>query len=324
MQRRVIGLVGLLCSLCCIKAHCQESNLGEEYLYRPKFFQFTLTQLPESRVAFRPENGLGTAPEQSEDNREISTKLRIPLKMSGKLKLVSELKYKNEFVSLRPSVETEDWERVDFRNAGISLFYDYQINDTYYLMGHLGANKQGDEIGQVQLDVAANYGASILLGKHTSEICRVGFGLKVGNNLGRFNVIPIFMYNRKMGNRVYLDLILPKQAQVRYAFSRKFFGFFSAEADGSNFAFTGLHGDEVLEYRRRQVDFKFGFEYEIHDWLWMGANVGYALPINSVIVNKGDRTRNQIHNFGTNGSTVANISLFMVPPRSLFAKLKNH
>lgn len=313
--------MGLLCTLYCIKGICQEQGIGEEYLYRPKFFQFTYTQLPGSRVAFRPEDNLNITPEQPEVNKEFSTKLRIPIKLSGDFKLISELKYKNELVYLRPSGIEDDWEKVNFRNVGASLFYESKINETYYLMGHLGASKQADALNTVQLDRAASYGASILLGKHTSEICRIGYGLKVGSNQGRFNIVPLFMYNRKMGNRVYLDIILPKQAQVRYAFSRKLFGFFSAEADGSNFAFTGQPGEE-LEYRRRQVDFKFGFEYELHDWLWMGANIGYAQPINSVIVNQGERTRNYLHNFGASGSTMANISLFMVPPRKLFSKFK--
>ena len=103
--------------------------------------------------------------------------------------------------------------------------------------------------------------------------------------------------------------------------NKKLFAFFSAEADGSNFAFSSLTEGAPLEYRRRQVDFKLGFEYEVHDWLWVGANVGYTMPFNSVIVNQGDRTRDYVHNFGNTNALLTNVSVFLVPPRKLFNKM---
>lgn len=118
---------------------------------------------------------------------------------------------------------------------------------------------------------------------------------------------------------------LPKELMVRRILkSDNFYLLGSIEATGASYFLSDdiYPGANDIEYRRTAIEFKLGIEKEIHDWLWFGVDAGITQPLRSSLVNAGDPSRNSFHDFGHQFTPFVNVSLFAVPPRKLFNKMK--
>jgi hypothetical protein len=133
------------------------------------------------------------------------------------------------------------------------------------------------------------------------------------------NGAPIILCNKELNNRWLIDARLPKEINFKYAFSPdSFYGYGSARAIGANYAIG--RRDELpsnLSFRRRSIDVFGGVEKEIEDWLWVGVEAGYNVPVQSVLVERDAPTRDYTHSFRMQAAPFFRVRVFAVVPKSL-------
>jgi hypothetical protein len=201
-----------------------------------------------------------------------------------------------------------------------------KLNEELFLAGHIGGALKTDKYQFQRFSSILDYNSSIVFGKENRpRNSRIAFGVILGNSLGRFQVAPVFIYDRQFSQNWTLEMKLPKEIVVRRIVkSDNFYLLGSVEAVGASYFLSNdiYPGANDIEYRRTALEFKLGIEKEIHDWLWFGVDAGITQPLRSSLVNAGDVSRNSFHNFEHQFTPFVNLSVFAVPPRKLFNKIK--
>lgn len=258
-----------------------------------------------------------------EGNRLLEAKVNIPVILKERLKVITQLKYKNEVLNLG---ENEYYERyIKLRNTGISVAYQWYYKENNFIAGHISSSLKSDDYDFNNFSSMLDYNSSILIGKSKDDMT-MAFGFLAGNRLGRFNIYPLFIYENQLSPNLQISMKLPKEITLSRALLHDNF-YLTGSVKGHGAAYflnsNSLEGFDAIEYRRRAIDLQFGLEKEIRDWMWFGVYTGVTTPLNSILVNPGDASRHKVHDFNQKFTPFVNFSLFVVPPRSLYMKLKN-
>gem|GEM_PF-2127965 len=313
-------------SLTCVMSQDNKSgysDAGSEYhdigcFQRPKFFEINYRTLPSVR-AYPSEYLVGN--EEFERNRLIDMKLSLPLIMKDNFKLISQLKYKNEVLNLG---ENDFYERkVKLNNSGITLAYQWFYKDSRYIAGHISSSLKADQYHFSSVSSILDYNSSLVWGIKQGEH-NLGFGVILGNSLGRFKIAPVFILEDQLNENWHISMKLPKELTLTRAIvPDNFYLKGSLETIGAAYYLNNPVDDfSNIEYRRSAIDFKLGLEKEIRDFLWAGVDVGVSQPLNSSLVEPGKPSRNKIYDFNHQFAPFVNFSIFAVPPRSLYRKIK--
>lgn len=286
---------------------------------RPKFFEFNFQSLPAIRTL--PANS-DYPVEYYDDNRLIETQLSFPVWLDEKLKIFSQIKYKNEVLNLG-GLNDDDQQSIYFKNAGISLLAKWQLNERDAFITHVSASLKSDRFRLSYFSEYFDISNSYAWERKINNDYSFGLGLIWSNSWGRIRYSPILIYNRRLPGNYLLDLKLPKSAKIYKLLNDGFYLY--TEIEGNAAAYN-IHQSVFqrtnLEYRRASIDLKIGMEKEIHDFLWCSFEAGYGLPFRSFLINSGDRSRDRLHDFNTPPNPFVKFSVFAVPPKSLFNKIK--
>ena len=286
---------------------------------RPKFFEFNFQSLPAIKTL--PANSEYPV-EYYDDNRLIETQLSFPVWLGDKFKVFSQIKYKNEVLNLG-GLDDDNQQSIYFKNAGISLLAKWQLNERDALISHFSTSLKSDRFRWSYFREYYDISNSFAWERRVSKDYSYGAGFIWSNSWGRVRYSPIFIYNRRLPGNYLLDLKLPKSARIYKLLNDGFYLYTEIEGNAAAYNIQKTIFDRNnLEYRRASVDLKMGMEKEIHDFLWCSFEAGYGIPFRSFLVNSGDRTRDRLHDFNTPPNPFVKFSIFAVPPKSLFNKIK--
>lgn len=289
-------------------------------IVRPTFFEMSMRSLPA--VNYYPARDI-SQPTDFENNKLFSLKLNLPIILSDKLSVIAQLRYKNEQLHLG-EYEGMDEKEINFDNAGLSFLYQYNLNNDLFLAGHFGGYFKSDKFSFEYYSSILDYNTSLLIGKNT-EFGKIGVGAIFGNSLGRFRVYPLFLLDYDISSKWRIEAKLPKEVKVRRVIRPdSFYLIAGAEVRGASYFISeDIFPDKKnIEFRRASVELNIGIEKEIVDFLWFAAEIGITQPIYSALVESGKPTRDKILDFDHSFTPYGSISLYIVPPRSLFKKLK--
>ncbi len=289
-------------------------------IIRTTFFEISMRSLPA--INYYPASDIPQA-DDFERNNLFSLKLNLPIILSEKLNVIAQLRYKNEQLHLGEYEDEYDKE-IHFDNAGLSFMYHYSFDNDLFLAGHFGGYFKSDKFSFKQYSSILDYNTSILIGKNI-ERGKIGLGAIFGNSLGRFSVYPLFLLDYDISNKWRIEVKLPKEIKVRRIIRPdSFYLIGGAEVHSASYYISEdfFPGENNIEYRRAAVEMNFGIEKEIVDFLWFGVEIGITQPIYSALVRSGNPTRDKLFDFKHTFTPYGSVSLFIVPPRSLFGKLK--
>jgi len=306
----------LLSVLLASTARAQPVRLADP---RPKFFELNFQSLPAIRSL--PSNS-DYPVEYYDDNRLIETQLSFPVWLGDNLKVFSQIKYKNEVLNLG-GLDDDNQQSIYFKNAGISLLAKWQLNEKDAFITHFSTSLKSDRFGLSYFSEYFDISNSYALERKINNDYSFGIGFIWSNSWGRVRYSPIFIYTRRLPGNYLLDLKLPKSARVYKLFTDGFYLY--TEIEGNAAAYNihkSIFQRTNLEYRRASIDLKIGMEKEIHDFLWCSFEAGYGMPFRSFLIKSGDRSRERLHNFNTLPNPFVKFSVFAVPPKSLFNKIK--
>lgn len=287
---------------------------------RPVFFEFSYRTLPA--INHFPERN-SSSDNDFKGNKLYSIKLNAPLLLSKKLNVIGQFRYRNEQLHIGYDGMSE-MDEVHFNNIGMSFLFKYELSSTHFLAGHLGGFFKSDQLNFQRYSSILDYNSSFLVGKNIHR-GTMGFGAVFGNSLGRFRLYPLFLLDYQFANTWRLEMKLPKEIQIRKILKPdSFYLIAGAEANGASYFIENDFYQNYmdLEYRRAAVDLRLGLEKEIFDFVWFGAEVGMTTPIYSALVETGRPTREKLIDFDHSYTPYASFSIFLVPPRSLFNKMR--
>ena len=306
----------LILSLFYVVSPCKGQNK-----YRPKIAEFSYRALYDYNTRSVSEE-FGNANTEVEEDEQLKIRLGLPLTMK-KGKLVGlQLKYDVHNFSMDFQNSNNELfnhiERRTFRSLGGRMLYQRSLNDrkSYTLIG--GAEIKSDQFNwnnnTMRFYVNGNYKVKL------NERTQIGGGVLAGYTLGLFQVYPIFTYEHQLSNRFTIDLTLPKSAVLRFRGSNKFYISAKAEVKGWRYA---VHNSELSEtnplvLRRADLNLGLSFEREIHDWLWLGLDMGLTKYFRYHLGDPGHRSRDAIVNLQANDAPYVQFGLFIVPPRKFF------
>jgi hypothetical protein len=289
---------------------------------RPKFFEFNFRTLPS--VGSYPYGEMKDV-DRFETNRLIDVKLTVPILFKKKVKVLAQVRHKNELLNLGEIEDIYDKD-LTLKNTGVVLLYKIKLQNQFFLAGHISGALKADKYHYQNFTSILDYNSSFIFGKEDRDRNgRLGVGLILGNSLGRFNVAPIIIYDKQFSRNWMLEMRLPKEVTVRRIVKPdNFYLLGSVEASGAAYFLKDnvYPGIPDVEFRRTALDISLGLEKEIHDWLWFGCQAGITQPLRSSLVRAGQPTRSRIHNLQQQFSPYASVSIFAVPPRKLFNKAR--
>lgn len=286
---------------------------------RPKFFEINFQSLPAIKTL--PANS-DYPVKYYDDNRLIETQLSFPVWLGKRLQVYSQLKYKNEVLNLG-GLDDDNQQSLYFKNAGISFLAKWKLNEKDALFTHFSTSVKSDEFRWSYFKDYYDISNSFIWEREVNKDQSYGVGVIWANSWGRLRISPLVMYARRLNGNYLLDLKLPKSAKLYKLINDGFYLYSEIEANAAAYHIhTSIFQQTNLEFRRGSIDAKIGMEKEIHDFLWCGFEAGYGVPFRSFLVKSGDRSRNRIHNFNTPPNPFVKFTVFAVPPRKLFNKVK--
>lgn len=311
----------LLCShLCC------GQDSGTTVDYRPKIAEISIESLVDYKTTAVSETGSTQSTVTDMDNL-FKLKLAVPLKLKGRSKMGLQLKYYQQ----RFEFEDENYRNTNdlfaylsnqtFINTGARFIYKRNHSDTECISFVAGAELHSDEF--VLKANSAIYYANATYIKDLSSRKKLGYGLYVGNSLGRFSILPLFIYENRFARKWTLDMVLPKSISLRHSLNNKTFVSAKAEFKGWRYNLSNTIPDIDRDFtlRRRDLQFSLAYEREIHDWLWLGVETGYNKNLQYVLTNPGEGARNAVNRLSTKDATFLKFSIFVVPPKKLWNKM---
>lgn len=287
---------------------------------RPVFFEMSVRSLPA--INYYP-NSEKPGEADYKTNKSYNIKLNLPIVLSNKMDVIGQFRYKNEQLHLGNDLVSDEKD-IHFDNLGMSVLLKYKFNDTYYVAGHFGGFFKADKLSFESYNSILDYSSSFVLGKNI-DFGTIGFGAIVGNSLGRLRIYPLFLFDYQFSESWNLELKLPKEIQLRRIVKPdNFYITGGAELNGASYFISQdiMPGMKDLEYRRAAIDLRIGIEKEIVDFLWIGVDFGITQPIYSALVQSGQPTRNKLVDLSHSFTPYGSISLFLVPPKSLFNKIR--
>lgn len=287
---------------------------------RPRFFEIGFRTLPA--VQSYPYTERRDVQEFG-SNKLINAQLSLPVVYKPGIKLLAQLRYKREWLNLGKIEGVYDRD-LSLQNTGLNLLYKIRLNEGLFLAGHLGGSLKADSYQYQFYGSIFDFNSSVIVAREIDgRGQRMGFGVVFGNSLGRFNILPLIVYDKMLSPRWTLEMRLPKEIFFRRILKPdSFYLLFGAEANGAAYYLSEKVYPELdgVEFRRTAIEFNVGLEKEIHDWLWIGCQAGFTQPLRSALVLPGRPSRYAVHNFQHHFTPYASVSLFAVPPRKLMKR----
>lgn len=192
----------------------------------------------------------------------------------------------------------------DIRTAGLNTTIFKPFNEKHYALGYYAAEYSGN--------YTSNDMQSVSFIKHTflgvfgwkfNEHFQFGIGATQSYRAGEINYFPIIMYNYTSAEGNWgIEMLAPARAHFRYRFSSKSLILAGMDLEGTSYHMSNRDGifpaadpnNEILregfnydpnkiEFRRSEIRLNLKYEHGLTDFIWVLAQVGYALNYRSDI-----------------------------------------
>ncbi|MEO0330456.1 MAG: DUF6268 family outer membrane beta-barrel protein [Bacteroidota bacterium] len=260
-----------------------------------------------------------------QDNSSISVSLRAPIVLRPGLKVLSSVTYYDEDFEFVQNDESSalsySLHNKSLRSLNASLYVIKPFRGNWFLINRLQASLNGDfhfpEKGQYM-----NYSLASVVGWRKRENTILGLGLFYGVDFEGGSLLPLVAFQHAFNNRWSLDALLPSQTTLRY-FSRNRTNVLEAgvQLNGPEY---NIHLDypaaasQQFLFRRNEVRWSVNAKREIHDWLWMGLELGVNTPISSQWQTNDVNVSGESFEYTIDNHFFSTFTLFLVPPQKLF------
>ena len=311
-------LLSSLFLFCIVSANAQDI-----LTYRPKVVELS-TEYLSNYGAFEKPTGENNSISSIKKDNLIRVRLGIPLILKEKTLFGFQFKYYRQSYGLGAGQQGELFSFLNnnhLNNAGLNFLYQKTISKekkfSLIALTELASDTWSINRFSSRYLVTGEYS------KQLNESTIIGYGGVVNYALGLLNIYPTFSYKKQLSEKMLFEAILPSSINLRYHLSEGTHFIFQTELVNWRYNLTDALENEahLLTLQRADVYFKLKLEQEIHDWLWLGVDVGYVHNLTYFTVNPGDRIKNAISEYDIKDSSYLRFSIFLVPPRKLWDSL---
>ena len=185
----------------------------------------------------------------------------------------------------------------NIRSFGLNTTIFKPLNEKNFLLGFYAAEYSGNyNFSNFQSASYIKHTGVVVYGWKPHDRLQYGFGATQSYRAGEVNLFPIVMYNFTSKNRNWgIEALLPARAHYRYKLGQRALLLAGFELEGTSYhlsnrdnifpvtpLFTENPGESPynannLELRRSEIRLHTKFEYGITSFIWLSAQVGYAL-----------------------------------------------
>ena len=301
---------------------CAQQSDGK-VLYRPKIAEFSVESLYDYKTASTSES-FGSATHEVDHDRLYKIKLGLPIVMKQDRLFALQLKYYQlgfNFDADDAPIDYDLYQHLDARqlsSTGLRFIYQRDLAPNKKLTFAGGAEVNSDAFTWHQH--TTKYFLSGIYEKKLNRNTTLGGGLVVNMDMGRLRVYPVIQYVKDLSPKWTLDLQLPKSVAIRRNINPANFLIAKVQVRGWRYNLTNAveGGQRDLTLRRADIQFSLSWEHEIHDWLWVGADVGYNKNFRYFLANPGDRARDALIDLTSRDAKYLKLSVFLVPPKKFY------
>lgn len=318
------------CTIVCsqLSIYAQE-NVESLIPHRPKMIEFSMETLLDYHTN-SSSNLYGEAKNEIERDQLLKMKIGLPLLIQENRMLGVQFKYYQQRFFLDTddfSLDYDLYHHLDnkkFTNTGLRFLYKESLSENKEVTIIGGAEMMSDKKQWNRL--STRYFLSTSWKHAVSNRLTMGVGFAANYTILRPSIYPIFYYERKLQRNWTLDLVLPKSVEIRKQFNNANFFLAKASFRGWRYNLTNsVEGaNKNLTLRKADLQFTISWEREIHDWLWMGFDIGYNKNLNYSLTESGASRRDALIDLRSNDAKYVKVSLFIVPPKSIYNCSKKH
>lgn len=190
----------------------------------------------------------------------------------------------------------------NIRTAGVNTTIFKPFNEKHYALGYYGAEYSGNyTLDNMQSSSFIKHTFLGVFGWKFNERFQFGVGATKSYRAGEINYFPIIMYNYTSAEGNWgIEMLAPARAHFRYRFSSKSLILAGMDLEGTSYHISNRDGifpaadpdNEILregfeydpnkiELRRSEIRLNLKFEQALTDFIWVSAQVGYALNYRS-------------------------------------------
>ena len=258
---------------------------------------------------------------------EIRFSLRLPISWSGPTKIIAGLQYFYEEYNFQnpEGLETAFYQNLEnkhLNSLSVRTYILHSLSDKKFIGARLGAELNGDYHGLIlPFQERMKFSVAGLYGWKPNPYASYGVGIYYSYTMGRPSIYPAFLWNRTYSEKWGVEALLPQSFRLRYTFSPKAFLLGGLSVSGRSYHIVSeespLAAYPNLELRNSNLYAFAEFEREIYDFLWIGLTGGLRYNVNFYISEENTFSNSRIVENKVGASPYLNISLFVVPPRSL-------
>ena len=192
----------------------------------------------------------------------------------------------------------------DIRTFGLNTTIFKPLNEVNYLLGFYMAEYSGDyNLNNLQSLSFIKHTWLGVFGWKFNERFQFGFGATQSYRAGEINYFPIIMYNYTSENGKWgIESLLPARGHFRYKFNSRNLLLAGFDLEGTSYHlsnrtecypatgtpgiignndFDVVYNSDKLELRRSEIRINAKYERALTDFIWVSAQVGYALNYRS-------------------------------------------
>ncbi len=256
-----------------------------------------------------------------ENNIRFNSKLKIPIIIKPGFKLLIGFRYMTEQYDFDPSDvgNSSLYESINgqsLKTTGAAIYISKPLNDRFYTSFRLGVTYSGNySTFATSKDRFATYRGVGVFGIKKSKNFEYGFGLMYSKSFRRLNILPFGFLNRTYNDRWGIEFAIPLSFKLRRNFRDGSLLLFGPQFASRSYSLDVQNVEEqsvdIFHFRRAGVETTLTFQQRIKGWLWMEANVGYAVNLKVDVDNTTTNTETKLTQ--SNG-VFGSIGIFLSPP----------
>lgn len=274
--------------------------------------------------------GLGEGSARLRKLEEIEFSLRFPISWKGRTTIVAGIDYMyEEYNFAEPAALSYDLytnlENKHLNSLEGQAFILHALNDRTFIGSRLGLELNGDyKDNELPFRQQAKGSIAAVYGWKPNPYAVYGLGVYYSYSWGRPSVYPVLVWNRTFNDRWGIEAVLPQSFRLRRNLSEKTIFLLGARVSGRSYHILSdqppLADYPYLELRNSNIFLFLEYEQEIYDFLWFGVTGGYRYNVNFNVAEENAFSNSRIIENSVGASPYINVSLFVVPPRSLLNK----
>lgn len=306
--------------------YCRPSVVG---LPRAKAFVAKYELLPNFPIRSEgKQGGYGNGNAKLNRNGRLDIRLRFPIINKPALTIAAGIKYSHEEflfndADLRNNYPFyKELEDRPLKSIGLHFYMVKPTKTNKYFVLRTSMDLNGDygseKFGKTEF---LKFSVTPLIGWKKNENLSYAVGFSYGYTFGKPLIIPALSINKNFDCNWGIESILPINIKLRYSPNEDNYFFTGLELAGGSYRLDNKDSAFVafnkLHLFRSELRYIVSYERAIHDWLWFGIETGWRDNLRFNLTNGPKANSNIIISNKLSGAFIANLSLFVVPPKGL-------